>query len=234
MIDLALGPGTFSFGILPSAYVHMAEQSKDANADVINKAISRYQAEMGEDPQFFAYPYGEYSVALKKQVGDYTFKAAFGEQSGVLHAKSDFMALPRFTMTDNYGDLERFQLTANALPLPVTDIVPEEMLVKQDSPAIGFTVTPELADLSKLSCFVSGSGKVDIARLGAGRVELRLKDKLEDRRTRINCTMPDATVTPGQAQSWRWFGLQLLSPGYSDDTATDAPAADGDNSPGDE
>jgi len=222
-----------SFGIMPSAYVHMAPQTKDQNADIINKAISRFQAELGEDPQFFAYPYGEYSTALRKQLSGYAFKAAFGEQSGVASAKSDFTALPRFTMTDNYGDLERFQLTANALPLPVTDVVPEDMTIKQDPPLIGFTVTPELTDLSKLSCFVSGNGKADMVRLGGGRIELRLKDKLEDEKTRVNCTMPES-ASPGEMQSWRWFGMQLIAPGYSDDTVSDAPDADGDSSPGDE
>jgi poly-beta-1,6-N-acetyl-D-glucosamine N-deacetylase len=210
-----------SFGALPSAYTHMASQTQQQNAALLNKAVVAFRDNFGEEPQFFAYPYGEYSAELRKQVSEYPFLAAFGQQSGVVHGKSDFLALPRFTMTDNFGDLERFRLTAGALPLPVSDIIPDDTLIRENPPIIGFTVTPEIKSLSRLSCFVSGVGKAQLARPGGNRVEIRLDAPLDDRRTRINCTMPDDTVIPGEAESWRWFGMMLLAPGIEDD---DPPA----------
>ena len=201
-----------SIGILPSAYMHMAGRTPEQNAAIINKAIGRYKEQFGEDPAFFAYPYGEYSAALRQLVGKYSFKAAFGEQSGVAHPKADFTALPRFIMTDAYGDLDRFRLTANALPLPVTDVMPEDMLITENPPLIGFTVAPELTDISRLSCFVSGVGKVDLVKPGGNRVEIRLQEQLVDRRTRLNCTLPDDVVIPGQSETWRWYGTQLITP----------------------
>lgn len=234
--------GLASFGIMPSAYAHMVGQTPAQNAALVNKAMTRFKQEMGEEPLFFAYPYGEYSAAVKKLLGDYAFKAAFALQSGVLHGKSDFLALPRFIMTDNYGDLDRFRLTANALPLPVGDVIPEDMVLKENPPMVGFTVTPELGSLSKLSCFASGIGKLELARPGSGRIEIRLTDPLQERRTRINCTLPDNTVIPGRPQSWRWFGVQLIAPDYGDDSEADpatpaqsgAEASDTDENPGEE
>lgn len=208
-------PGA-TLGILPSAYAHMAGNSAAQNASLINKALGRYKDQFGAEAEFFAYPYGEYSAAVRKQLGTYAFKASFGTQSGVVHAKSDFTALPRFIMTDNFGDLDRFRLTANALPLPVSDVIPDDMLLKENQPIIGFTVAADLP-LSKLSCFASGLGKLDVTRPGGGRVEIRLKEPLQDRRTRINCTLPDDTVIPGQPASWRWFGMQLIAPDYGDE-----------------
>lgn len=213
-----------SFGILPAAYVHMAGSPADQNAARINKAIERYRDEMGAAPTFFAYPYGEYSSALKKQLSGYPFVAAFGQQSGVAHAKSDFMALPRFTLTDGFGDLDRFTLTTHALPLPVSDVIPDDMIMTQNPPMIGFTVTSELKDLSRLSCFVSGQGKAQLARLGNNRIEIRLQEKLEDRGTRINCTMPDDKVVAGSPQVWRWFGMELIDLNYN----ADAPGTEAD------
>ena len=220
-----------TLGILPSAYAHMVGQADAANAALINKAIAKYKEQFEEDPQFFAYPYGEYSAALKKQLATYPFRAAFGQQSGVVHAKSDFMALPRFTMTENYGDLERFQLTASALPLPVSDIIPDDTIIKVNPPVIGFTVAPEISNLSKLSCFISGVGKAPLDKLAGGRVEIRLKDPLDDRRTRVNCTIPDDTIIPGQGQSWRWFGMLLIAPDIDED-ANSAPPAQQDQNAG--
>jgi peptidoglycan/xylan/chitin deacetylase (PgdA/CDA1 family) len=213
-----------SFGILPSAYMHMVGQTDAANAAIINKAIMKYKEQFEEDPQFFAYPYGEYSAALKKQLAGYPFKAAFGQQSGVVHAKADFQALPRFTMTENFGDLERFQLTASALPLPVTDVIPDDTVIKTNPPVIGFTVAPEITNLSKLSCFVSNVGKAPLTRVGGGRIEIRLKDPLDDRRTRVNCTIPDGLAAPGQPQQWRWFGMLLIDQDFDEDAGTNPSA----------
>lgn len=206
-----------TLGILPSAYAHLAGLPAEQSSSLINKAVTRYKENFGDDPEYFAYPYGEFSTALKKQVASYNFKASFGQHSGVVYAKSDFMALPRFTMTDAFGDLERFQLTARALPLPVTDITPEDTLIKDNPPMIGFTVTPEITSLGKLSCFLSGSGKAETARPGGGRVEIRLKEPPDVRRTRVNCTLPDDTIIPGEPQSWRWLGMLLVAPDLDED-----------------
>ena len=206
-----------TIGILPSAYTHMVDLSTEQNASLINKAVAKYREMFNEEPEFFAWPYGEYSAALKKQLSNYSFKAAFGQHSGVLYKGADLMALPRFTMTDMFGDIDRFRLTASALPLPVTDVTPDDMSIKQNPPLVGFTVTPELTSLSKLSCFASGIGKIAVKRLGGSRVEIRIDEPLEDRRTRINCTLPDDTVIPGQGQIWRWFGMQLIEPAYTDE-----------------
>jgi hypothetical protein len=203
-----------TLGILPAAYAHMTDAGTDGPA-LINRAVSKYRENFGEDAQFFAWPYGEYSAALKKQVAGYHFKAVFGQQSGVVWPGADMLSLPRFTMTDEYADLDRFRLTASALPLPVSDVVPDDIVVAdaRKPPLVGFTVAPEVKSLSRLSCFVSDLGKAPIVRPGGGRVEIRLKDPLQDRRTRINCTLPDG-------QNWRWFGMLLLAPGIASEDAS--------------
>ncbi len=205
-----------SFGILPAAYIHMTSQTKDQNFASINRSLSRYIDVLGENPPFFSYPYGEFNAALKKQLAGYPFKAAFGQQSGVVYAGSDFMALPRFTMTNDYGDLDRFRLTANALPLPVSDIVPEDTPLAQNPPIIGFTVTPDIENLARLSCFASSLGKLPLMRIGGTRVEIRPAQPFTDRRTRINCTLPDG-------HRWRWFGMLLIAPVLEEEAVLDAP-----------
>lgn len=216
-----------SLGLLPAAYEHMVSLSDEKNAELINRAMGRYRDMLGEEPLFFAYPYGEYNAAIKKQLGEYKFKAVFGQQSGVVHKGSDFLALPRFTMTNDYGDLDRFMVTANALPLPVTDVVPEDPMMMQNPPTIGFTVTPDLHKLDKLSCFASDQGKLPLLRMGSNRIEIRPEQPFTDRRTRINCTLPNDNVLPGERQNWRWFGMLLTAPGVEEENNTDAAPAPG-------
>jgi peptidoglycan/xylan/chitin deacetylase (PgdA/CDA1 family) len=204
-------------GILPASYTHMVAEDMAANTASINKAIGRFREELGGEPRHFAWPYGEYSQALKNKLGEYRLQAAFGYHAGVAHAKSDFMALPRFVMNDLTGDIDRFRQTAGALPLPVSDISPESPVLKQNPPMIGFTVSSEIASLSGLSCFASGQGKIDIRRVAGNRIELRPEKPFTERRTRVNCTLPDHSVATDEDPHWRWLGLLFIDAEYGEE-----------------
>lgn len=210
-----------TIGVMPAAYAHMASLPVVQSESQFNKAVTRYREELGQPPVLFAWPYGEYTPALQALAGKYAFAAGFGQQSGVAYDGADLMALPRFLMTDDFGDIDRFRMTASARPLPVTDIVPSGTHPGSNPPEIGFTVDASIADLARLSCFASSSGKVPLEILGQNRVELRLKEPFLESRTRINCTLPIDETATGDAAVWRWFGLLFTLPG--------AAAADGGN-----
>lgn len=203
-------------GILPAHYAHMVAQDMAANTASINKSMGRYREELKADPRFFAWPYGEYSRALTKKLAEYGLEAAFGNQSGTAHAKSDLLALPRFQMNDLNGDLDRFRQTARALPLPVSDLAPDDPVLRDNPPMIGFTVSADIKNLDGLSCFVSGQGKVDTRKIGQ-RIELRPAAPFANRRTRVNCTLPVA-VAPGEEPRWRWLGMIFIDPEFNDET----------------
>ncbi len=204
-------------GIMPAYYAHMVGNTMPANVASINKALGRYREEIGGQPAYFAWPYGEYSTALKNKLAEYPFAAALTYHAGVAHAKSDMMALPRFIMNDLVGEIERFKQTASALPLPVSDVSPEDPVLKTNPPMIGFTVTPEIKSLAKLACFISSQGKIKVSRVAGNRVELRPETPFSDRRTRINCTLPDDLEIPGEDTHWRWLGFVYVDPEYGDE-----------------
>lgn len=194
---LAKHPGV-TLGVLPAAY------SPDATRDDINRAIVEHRNHFNHKPELLSYPYGEYTTDLKSIASQSGFTAALTLNSGVLSASSDFMALPRFTMTESYADLDRFRTVTNALPLPATDITPETPL-SNETETPGFTITLDLkSDLetSTLSCYISGQNAPEISIIGT-RIELRPQSDF-DERTRINCTLP------GPDDRWRWFGMLLV------------------------
>ena len=180
----------------------MVDSSPRRNAADLKKSNARFAAELGEKPKLFAYPYGEASLAVQTLVIAEGFVAAFGQHSGVVHATADFSYLSRFTLNEAYGNIDRFRLAANALPLPVSEITPRDPLLTDNPPAFGFTVDPSLKQIHRLACFQSGQGRLRVERLGQ-RVEVRPKLAFRPGRTRINCTMP------GPGKRWRWFGMQF-------------------------
>ncbi|MCF8496777.1 MAG: polysaccharide deacetylase family protein [Alphaproteobacteria bacterium] len=199
--------GLVAFGLLaPSA----RDGTQPDSLHAINAARARFREELGEEARLLAYPSGEYTQEYKALIEAQGFDAAFGLHSGAAYAGADMYVLPRFTMTESYGDPERFRLVMNALPLPVTDMEPEDPYLKTDSPAIGFSVPPVLGPfLGSLSCFVSGQAVPSVEVLGQDRVELRLAAPVSERRTRVNCTMPGPKDEEGE-ERWRWLGMILI------------------------
>ncbi len=117
---------------------------------------------------------------------------------------SDRYALPRFALNEAYGEIARFRLVVNSLPLPVIGVIPSDPLVRphNNPPFYGFTVVQGIGRLAALNCF-AGTSEITVERLGERRIEVRLARPLKPGRRRINCTMP------GPEGRWRWLGMQF-------------------------
>lgn len=198
-----------SFGIEPASGLPLANASPSEIKRQINNSITKIRDEMDIEPTIFAYPYGVYNPAYASIVKEMGFTAAFAQQSSPAHAGTNLFALPRFMMTGTYGDMDRFRMAANALPLPVTDIAPDDPVLRTNSPAIGFTLPDSLApEAKKLSCYSSGAEKPQLEFLGS-RVEIRLGNVDMDK-LRLNCILPYASTTPDEGPRWRWLGLMYI------------------------
>ncbi len=202
-----------TIGLHSAAYMHLADLSDSEILRQINTAKARFRDELGQQPALFAYPFGEYSLRIRSLVERNGFRAAFGQQSGVSYAGSDMFALPRFSMTESYGDLDRFRMAADALPFPVTGVQPADPHLATAQPLIGFTVAKSLEKkLSSLSCYVSDQEAPSIETVGENRVEIRPRHNLDSDRVRVNCTLPVSPAGPDDPVRWRWFGLLLTNP----------------------
>ncbi len=192
-----------SFGILPAQYKHISDLEQQEITRLINQSRSAFKENMGIEATLFSYPYGEISSTLKEISKNQGFKAAFGLHSGPADAQSDIHALPRFSMTENYADIERFQMITDTYPIPVTEQEPSHWKISEPLRQIGFTVQKDLeSDLGNLSCHISGQAKPQIEILER-RVEIIPETPITAERTRLNCTLP----VEGTAKQWRWLGM---------------------------
>lgn len=200
--------GIATIGHHTASHLHMVTASRETVKKEINEANKRYEAELGEIPKIFAYPFGEASLEIRKIIWKSGFIAALGQHSGVAHAGADIFYLPRFPLNEKYGTIDRLKLAANSLPLPVTDITPRDFVLRQNPPSFGFTVSPEIESIKNLKCFASPSNgePTQLTKLGKKRVEVRVKAPFPPGRARFNCTLP------ANKESWRWFGMQFYVP----------------------
>jgi peptidoglycan/xylan/chitin deacetylase (PgdA/CDA1 family) len=100
-----LAAGGVTIANQTASYPRMISQDRAYNIGQILRAQEQLTTMLGEAPRLFAYPYGEYTTALRDLVAGMGFIAAFGMQSGVAHAQADLYALPRFPLSDAFGTI---------------------------------------------------------------------------------------------------------------------------------
>lgn len=186
---------------------HMLEQSIKAARLEIERSAARFRDELGLEPELFAYPFGEYGLALRNMIAKAGFTAAFGQHSGAISRTEDRYALPRFPVNETYGDLDRFRLVVNALPIPAVDVTPLDPLLAANNnpPPYGFTVLNGIRNLDSMACYAVGH-TLAVEQLGEQRIEVRAPEAFKPGRNQINCTLP------GSGGRWRWLGRQFYVP----------------------
>ena len=171
----------------------------------IDQSIKILKKNIGYNPIFFSYPFGEYSQKQKKYISK-KFKYAFGQHSGLIDVNKDKFELPRFPINEKYGDLKRFEFLINLLPLQYKKIEPEEKFLNQlnNPPKMYVEFYDDQKNLNRINCF-SNEGKkwhkTDLKLINQ-TLFINFKEKFLSRRGRINCSMQDN-------DGWRWLGIQF-------------------------
>ena len=172
----------------------------------IDKSIKIFTNNLGYNPRYFSYPFGEYSLKQKNYIKN-KFDIAFGQHSGVIDINKDFYELPRFPINEKYGDLERFKFLLNLYPLEYKSISIKDMLIleKNNPPKFHIKFFKEQTNLKNINCFSNEGGdwKDTNIKLEEEKLYIILKEKFKPRRGRINCSLKEN-------DTWKWLGLQFV------------------------
>ena len=179
------------------------------NSDFINDietASEIFKKELGYIPEIFSYPFGEYSLFMKKYISK-NFQIAFGQHSGVIDVNKDKFELPRFPINEKYGEMKRFKSLINYYPLEYKSLNPEQKKIGKTSnpPSVVINFFPEQKNIKNVSCYSNdgGSWKKSDLLIRNNDLIINLKKEFLPRRGRINCSLNDNG-------KWRWFGTQFV------------------------
>ncbi len=171
----------------------------------INRSMDEFKINLGYNPIYFSYPFGEFSLEQKKFIKK-KFKYGFGQHSGVIDINKDKFELPRFPINEKYGDLDRFKFLIKLQPLQYKSLKPEEKFLelKYNPPSIIVEFFKNQKNLNNINCFSNegGNWKPAEVKMTNNILEIKLKEKFIPRRGRINCSLNDNS-------NWRWFGTQF-------------------------
>jgi len=170
----------------------------------INKSIEIFEKELGYNPIFFSYPFGEYSLEqinyIKKK-----FKYGFGQHSGVIDLNKNIYELPRFPINEKYGDLKRFAFLIDLLPLQYKSITPKDKyILNNNPPKLVIEFFKNQKNLNKINCFSDEGNKWEKSNIKIvdNKLFINFRENFLFRRGRINCSLNDN-------EGWRWLGLQF-------------------------
>lgn len=157
-------------------------------------------------PKMFAYPYGESNQALRNIMKERGIMA-FGQQSGVVSADSDFENLPRFPASGAYAKLSTLKTKLNSQPMPLLNEEAGGDLAGADPVSLRLTFKEGKYRFKDLACYVSGQGKANLEWVSDNQVVATAPKAFGTGRGRINCTMPDKT-----GRSYYWYSNVWIRP----------------------
>ncbi len=176
----------------------------------IGRAQQAFIDNLGFAPVLFAYPYGEFDPHLKDLVRSLGFKAACGQQSGVVTDDSPLYSLPRFPMGGTYASKDELRRKLFMKALSIDVLSPEDTVVKSENPPkLRFYLKTPGLDVSTLRCFVPGQPNGLVRRISTdGLYEAVALRPLTGRRSKYTLTMTDQ-----QGRSWYWYSQLWVFPG---------------------
>ena len=171
----------------------------------IDTSIDIFKNNIGYNPVFFSYPFGEYSLEQKEYISS-KFDFAFGQHSGIIDINKDQYELPRFPINEKYGELKRFKSIINYFPLEYKKLLPEEKQLFENTNPPNFKVEffREQKNLGDINCY-SNEGDIwekSKTNFANNLLTIEFREPFKPRRGRINCSLNDNG-------KWRWFGVQF-------------------------
>jgi len=171
----------------------------------IKKANEIFIKEIGYNPKYFSYPFGEYNDYIKNYISQ-NFDFAFGQHSGVIDINKNKYELSRFPINEKYGDIDRFKFLINLQPLQFKAMYPENKMInnKNNPPNFSVEFFKDQKNLKNINCFSDEGNKWEKSNISLKNNTLTIlfRDKFLFRRGRINCSLNDEGI-------WRWFGVQF-------------------------
>ena len=160
--------------------------------------------------KYLAYPYGEYNSQLLSVIKSLGF-VGFGQHSGALSPKSNFLALPRFPASGRYANLKTLKIKLQTMAMPITKLTNSNPQLDQHSE--GNPKRPELVvslnlkDIYKptLACYILGE-KVEVTWINNSSFSIASNINLPPGRSRYNCTAQSRTKS-----GYYWFSQPWIN-----------------------
>lgn len=205
--------GLLTIGNHSHHHAHLLELARDKSKEdwrkeVINHIVVTQEIiddKFGSHEKIFAYPYGEYNEELKSIIKDLGY-VAFGQQSGAIGKDSDFYALPRFSLSGNYADINLMADKLLSFPFPASFSLSADNPIayksKNNPPILTLKLTEPIAD--RVRCYLGSGREINITKKG-NTIKVVSDEAFAKGRSRYNCT-----AASSEKGRFFWFSHQWV------------------------
>ena len=188
------------------SHEYLVDKTSEEIYNDINTSILIIKEKLNLNPEFFSYPFGEYSIEFKRIIKKLGFKYAFGQHSGVIDETKDYYELPRFPINEKYGEKKRFQTLLKTIPLKYKKILPEEKLINDSTnpPDVSIEFYNTVKNINCYSNEENKWKKSEIIFIDEKKIKIKLIGKFTTERGRINCSIRE------ENGFWKWLGIQFV------------------------
>lgn len=197
-----------TIGAHSHTHSHLPSLSSDGVKRDLEAMATAFERSLSAVPSLYAYPHGEAGLADIDAVRDHGFQAAFGQHSGAIGRHSDRHYLPRFALNEAYGEVDRFRLVIDTVPLPVIAITPPDPILNGHPKTLTLSLGKPPANIADLTCY-GPRGQLLKSVIKKDAVDVVTGSPFNPGRVRVNCTLrSDLPETQGR---WHWFGWQVIA-----------------------
>ncbi len=178
--------------------------------ELLLKAEAVIKENTGQNWRYYAYPYGEYDVAIQAWAKANDF-VAFSQQSGAIDLTTDLTSVPRFPASKPYDKISglRDKLNSLAFNIRLEGEQAETIFKHKEAKSINFAIETGDFYKSALNCYISGLGKQKITWNDDESFSINFSKDLPVGRVRANCTA--ASISKPGRYYWYskpWFILK--------------------------
>ncbi|OUR78411.1 polysaccharide deacetylase [Colwellia psychrerythraea] len=178
--------------------------------ELLLKAEAIIKENTGQSWRYYAYPYGEYDMAVQAWAKENDF-VAFSQQSGAIDLSTDLTSVPRFPASKPYDKISglRDKLNSLAFNIRLEGEQAETIFKHKEAKSINFVIETGDFYKSALNCYISGLGKQKITWNDDKSFSINFSKDLPVGRVRANCTA--ASISKPGRYYWYskpWFILK--------------------------
>ena len=170
----------------------------------IKQSQKDYERELKSISDIYAHTFGETNKDIINLLKKYNYKILFGQHSGVISLNENLSFLPRFSLNENYGKIERFKNILRAEPFNLKSYEPKVIMLNKDNNPTNLKISFN-EKVKGINCFDNSGGKWQNTKINfitPQDIELSFSAPFKPRRGRLNCTLPSSN------KKIKWFGYQ--------------------------
>ena len=155
---------------------------------------------IGRLQKVVSYPYGESSPEIQELVNKMGYNIGFSQHSSPVHINENKLALPRFSINDEFGGMKRFIQIVNSKALIVSDLKVLKDNLNLEKFEVSFSTNKTA---NAINCYINNNAELKKKIINNRVINLRVTNIKKNKRYRLNCTYFD------EKRTLFWYGKMI-------------------------